>query len=255
MISMAQPSDSIFGPILRKRRSVDLNRLTGILTVVTLIGLVGFLGFVAGGVGTVMNLPPVSDFMRKTTMATTAAYKTGAGIQTNQSWYPERLPLPESGNPIVTHDPAAAWPGLNLVIGAREESASLITMEGALVHKWSIRFMDAWDNTPRIPEFGDHERDYWPDKMYWRRVHLYPNGDLLVAYETPYRTPHGAGLVKIDRDSRIVWKLSENAQHEPVSLDTGRILTYDNQGSGGTVGFEPTGSAFPNHDIRTGYIA
>jgi len=206
-----------------KQRSVDFDRLTGILTVVVLIGLVGFLGFVAGGVGTVMNVPPVSDFMHRTTMAIVSAYRTGAGLKVDEFWYPERLPLPPSGNPIVTNDPDAAWQGLNLVVSADEEGARLITMAGEPVHEWSLRFLDAWDAPPQIPEFGDKERQYWADKMYWRRVHLYPNGDLLVVFETPYRTPYGAGLVKIDRNSRIIWKLSENAHHDTAVAPDGTI--------------------------------
>lgn len=218
----------LHGPASRSktpsRRSVDAERLMGIVTVVILIGLVGFLGFVAGGVGTVMKIPPVSTFMRQTTMAIVSAYRAGTGLTVDEFWYPERLPLPPSGSPIVRHDPAAAWHGLNLVVSSHEESASLITMEGKLVHKWSLRFVDAWDAPPQIPEFGDADREYWSDKMYWRRVHLYPNGDLLVVFETPYRTPYGAGLVKIDRDSKIIWKLPANAHHDTAVAPDGRIF-------------------------------
>ena len=220
---MAQPPDSAPRPKNQQRRLIDFNRVMGIFTIIVLIGLVGFLAFVAGGVGTVMNIPPVSDFMRKATLAIASAYRTNISGPVDEFWYPERLPLPQSGNPIVVHDRAGAWPGLNLVIGTQEESASLITMDGEPVHKWSLRFMDAWDDPPQIPEFGNHERDYWSDKMYWRRVNLYPNGDLLVVYESPYRTPYGAGLVKIDRDSRIIWKLSENAHHDTAVSPDGQV--------------------------------
>jgi len=207
-----------------KQRSVDPERLMKILTVVILIGLTGFLGFVVGGIGTVMNVPPVSNFMRKATMAIVSAYRTSVAAQSVKFWYPERLPLQQTDNPVVIYDPQAAWQGLNLVVSTHEEGASLITMDGKLVHKWSLRFVDAWNAPPQIPEFGDAGPEYWIGKTYWRRVHLYPNGDLLVVFETPYRTPYGAGLVKIDRNSKIIWKLPENAHHDVEVAPDGRIF-------------------------------
>lgn len=241
---MTKPPPPKLPEAVKGKRTFDPSRVMGALTVAVLIGLVCFLAFVVGGVGTVMNVPPVSEFMRKTTMAIVAAYRTGTGKElADQFWYAERLPFPEDGSPIAKYDPARAWRGLNLVISTHEESASLISMEGELVHKWSLRFIDAWDNPPQIPEFGDFEREYWADKMYWRRAHLYPNGDLLVVYETPYRTPYGAGLVKIDRDSRIIWKLSENAHHDTAVSPDGTVyaLTHRiNQAGYPTVsGLEP----------------
>lgn len=188
------------------------------------IVLVAFLAFVAGGITTFMRVQPVADFVQRTSMVGIYLYKT---IFENQEfdpfWYPEHLPAAADGAPIVRHDPDRAWQGLNLVVSNRAQGARLIGMDGEIVHEWSKLYTDIWDNPPQSPSIDADDPENWKDKIYWRRAHLFPNGDLLVVFETPHLTPYGLGLAKIDKDSNVVWKLDANVHHDTAIGSAGEI--------------------------------
>ncbi len=60
-------------------------------------------------------------------------------------------------------------------------------------------------------------------RIQWHGVHLFPDGGLLLNFEG-FLFPFGGGLVKLDRDSRVVWKVARNTHHDvDVAADgTGR---------------------------------
>lgn len=103
---------------------------------------------------------------------------------------------------VTIHDPALAFDGLNLVVAANEPAASLVTMEGATVHVWQHEFRSIWpDYEPPPNQPAATGQDFW------RRVFLYPNGDLLAIHS-------GIGLIKLDRDSNLLWSYSAACHHE-----------------------------------------
>lgn len=118
-----------------------------------------------------------------------------------------------SGSGVTIHDAAAVYDGLTLYTSAHIQKAFLITMEGRVVHEWGLPFSAVWERPEHIPHPV-------PDELVvWRKLHLFPNGDLLVLYEAPGRFPYGYGLVKIDKDSELLWTYSEMAHHD---LDVGK---------------------------------
>ncbi len=200
------------------------NRITEILKLTVFVLAIAFLAFVAGGVTTFLNWPPAEAFMQRTAMAALYIYKSSVEEEDlDPFWHPSHLPGPDGDNPVVRHDAAAAWQGFNLFVHTGMQGATLIDMDGNVVHEWRRRFDEAWQAPPHIRSFADEERSYWADKVYWRRVHLYPNGDLLVLFESPYRTPYGFGLAKLDKDSNVLWTLSENAHHDTAIGPDGEI--------------------------------
>src|SRR5690606_20439311 len=63
-----------------------------------------------------------------------------------------------------------------------------------------------------------------PDShVYFRKAMAYPNGDLLVVYEGAGDTPYGYGVVKLNRDSEVIWSYLENAHHDIDIGPDGRI--------------------------------
>lgn len=196
------------------------------LKLVVFFGLTGFLAFVAGGVSTVMKAPVVDDFMQSVSMGLFYLYESNFNPTTfDYFWYPSHLPGPEDGNPVMLNDKALSSAGYNLVVGTNEQAATLIDMDGNVVHKWARRFDEIWDVAPQLAAYKDHDKSYWADKIYWRRTHLFPNGDILVVFETPYHTPYGIGLAKLDKDSNVIWKLDANPHHDIAVDPTGRIYT------------------------------
>jgi hypothetical protein len=204
---------------------------------------IAFLAFVAGGVATFVKWPPVEVFMQRTAMVALYLYKSNVDEEVlDPFWHEAHLPGPDSTNSVIRHD-AEAWQGLNLFVHTGVQGATLVDMDGQVVHEWRLRFGEAWDTAPQVKSYAEEDRAYWADKIYWRRVHLYPNGDLLVIFESPYRTPYGFGLAKLDKYSNVLWKLSENAHHDTAIGPDGEIYvltqTINERGYRGLAGINP----------------
>ena len=81
-------------------------------------------------------------------------------------------------------------------------------MQGNELHRWHANHEEVW------PEMGfDSESEKW---HYWRRVHLLEDGGLLAIFE-------GVGLVRLDRDSRVLWAHREGEHHDLCVDSRGRI--------------------------------
>lgn len=112
-----------------------------------------------------------------------------------------------AGNGVAVRDAARTCAGWNLYHCGHAPEAVLMDIGGNVLQRWRMPFSEAFpdDRTP-----AHYTKDFW------RRVHLYPNGDLLAIFE-------GRGLIKLDRDSRLVWAQANKAHHQAVISDTGEI--------------------------------
>jgi hypothetical protein len=112
--------------------------------------------------------------------------------------------------------PELAEPGLNLCVDGASPSASLLDMQGNLLHTWSLE-LAAVLGQKRIDRTLEREGAL-PDKYgYWRRVHPFANGDLLAIFVDE-------ALVKLDKDSNLLWSW-KGAPHHDLDVDeaSGRI--------------------------------
>jgi hypothetical protein len=107
---------------------------------------------------------------------------------------------------VVRHDAARAFGGVNLYTPAHEATSRLIDMQGRVLHEWSYDFWDVWPDYPKRNKFS----------TFWRRTHLFENGDLLAIYE-------GLGLIKLDKDSNLLWSSPVRAHHDLVVTPDGTI--------------------------------
>jgi len=138
---------------------------------------------------------------------------------TTNLWQPART----DRRGVTVADTGAALPGYTLYSSAHTQSAVLIDLAGRKVHEWAMPYSAIWDESaaPRNPV---------PDeRTYFRKVHLYPNGDLLAIYDGIGDTPHGYGLVKLDRDSRVLWKYLERVHHDLSVAPDGRIFVLTHE--------------------------
>lgn len=115
---------------------------------------------------------------------------------------------------VTVLDLERAQPGVNLYVSGHRPEASLIDLEGRELHRWRARPVDTWDPGLRPSEAERKQSKNWD---FWRRVHLLEDGSLLAIYE-------GAGLVKVDRDSRPVWAFWGGCHHDLEVLEDGTIL-------------------------------
>ncbi len=95
-----------------------------------------------------------------------------------------RGPAPQEAG-VLRHDVSAARPGPTLFTYAEGPEATLIGMDGGILHTWSRAGPDAW-----------------------ARAHLFEDGGLLVITSDPYQ------LIRLDRDSELVWLLDIKAHHD-----------------------------------------
>jgi hypothetical protein len=103
--------------------------------------------------------------------------------------------------------------GLNLITSGHGQEALLLDMEGRILHRWAYDFADAYPDyvEPRgRPGINVISRDFW------RRCYLYPNGDLLAIYD-------GFGMIKLDRDSHLIWAVRYGCHHDMCVAPDGLI--------------------------------
>jgi hypothetical protein len=135
--------------------------------------------------------------------------------------------------PFLTSDQAAAARKEGITVDKEEKTsdgftlytrtdgarATLIDMRGTVVHHWELPFSRAWPHAP-------HVKDPLPDdQIHWFRCHLYANGDLLAIYHADGDTPYGYGLVKLDKDSKLLWVYAKNVHHDLDVGEDGTIYT------------------------------
>ena len=108
---------------------------------------------------------------------------------------------------VTLHDASKAWQGLNLYTSGHTPSAVLMDMDGEVMHSWGRTYAET---------FPDFTRRANGNLLFWRRVHLLPNGDLLAIFE-------GDALVKLDRDSNVIWAQRNKAHHDLEVLENGDI--------------------------------
>ena len=56
----------------------------------------------------------------------------------------------------------------------------------------------------------------------WHGSYLYPDGSILLNFQDN-SFPYGSGLVKLDKDSKVVWKVERNTHHDVAVDDDGII--------------------------------
>lgn len=119
---------------------------------------------------------------------------------------------------VVEYDEARCFNGYTLYGTGHGSSAHLIDMEGAEVHRWEISYQNMWSDAP-------HVDPSLPNRfVIIRRAITFPNGDLLAQFETPAASPAGIGLAKLDRESRVLWRVDINAHHDMDVDDEGGIF-------------------------------
>lgn len=194
-----------------------VNRVYFALFLVSIV----FLSFVAGSV-IVLNKSFPYGYLYD-------AYRAGLALFEKETEYPSplatnlwaRARTQDKG--VVIYDPARAYNGLTLYTSGHEQTAYLIAMDGTVVHQWHLPFSAVWDETAAV-------KTPRPDPyVFIENAYVYPNGDLLALYIGLGDTPWGYGLVKMDKDSKVIWKYLQQTHHDFDVAANGEItvLTHE----------------------------
>src|SRR3546814_7908253 len=77
-----------------------------------------------------------------------------------------------------------------------------------LLHRWQLSFSAVWNETSPVKE-------PMPDNFfYWRKARLLPDGGLLAIFVVTGDTPWGYGMVKLDKDSNVIWSYLGQTHHD-----------------------------------------
>lgn len=122
---------------------------------------------------------------------------------------------PASGEGGVTYrDMEEAFEGYNFYTSGHGPEAFLLDMDGAVLHRWEKGFLDVW------PDYEGPVQD--PGGQVWRRAHVFPNGDLMAIYDY-------LGMIKLDRDSRLIWSRAGGNHHDLDVADDGLIYVLEHE--------------------------
>lgn len=111
---------------------------------------------------------------------------------------------------VTVYDRSRAWDGLNFCVSGDGPGALLMDMEGNVMHEWRYGFRDVWPDRPVDTAGPEHEMGYW---FY---AHLMDNGDVLAIFSY-------LGIIKVDRHSNLLWKVSGGFHHDLHVTEDGRI--------------------------------
>jgi hypothetical protein len=162
------------------------------------------------------------------------AYKAGEALidqQTNYrhpyfSRFYQKARTDQRG--VTIYDPTRTQEGFTLYSSGHDQRAFLISMNGDVLHEWDLPFSKIWNDSSPVKSPMDD------DHIYYRRVYLYPNGDLLTIYIASGDTPWGYGAARMTKDSEVVWSYLGQAHHDfDVGAD-GKVYLLTHE-----IGLEP----------------
>jgi hypothetical protein len=108
---------------------------------------------------------------------------------------------------VLRYDRQLTQNGTNLFTSCHSPHAALIDLKGNLLHQWEVDLEKIWPNIDIL-------------KPCFEMIHLYPNGDLLGVVEHH-------GLIKIDKDSNLLWDYKCNCHHDLDVAADGTIYALD----------------------------
>jgi hypothetical protein len=114
---------------------------------------------------------------------------------------------------VTVHDAHRTLGGVNLYCSGHEPAAYLMDMDGTVLHRWALDYAEVPNPVPNPHRWFSGS---------WRRVRLLDDGSLLAIYEN-------LGLVKLDRDSRIVWWFAGHAHHDLDLMPDGSVVVLTRQ--------------------------
>ncbi|CAN7513258.1 arylsulfotransferase family protein [Mesorhizobium caraganae] len=109
---------------------------------------------------------------------------------------------------VTLYDPSASFNAPSLYTSGHAPEAFLIDMNGKVLHQWRYEYDRALPGHlgPSTPSGTQH----------WRFASVMPNGDLLAIFE-------GQGLIRLDRESKLLWSLPIGAHHRLAIAANGDI--------------------------------
>lgn len=121
---------------------------------------------------------------------------------------------PGGGTGVVRNDGDRVFGALNFYTSGHAPEAILMDNAGAVLHRWSKPFKELW---PDYPIGKNHN-----SRHCWRRAKLLPNGEVIAIFG-------GLGMVKLDKDSDVLWAHPNRAHHDLDIAPDGTVYVLTRQ--------------------------
>ncbi|MGH8160877.1 MAG: arylsulfotransferase family protein [Gammaproteobacteria bacterium] len=161
--------------------------------------------FIGGGI-VVLNEVFPTRFLYQANLAGHSLFKQKTKYSKFRTDLWEKARTKEKG--VVVYDQGKAYSGYTLYSSADRQSVYLIDMHGRVVHTWHMDYSSFWDKHAAV------KHPVPATNMFITKAYLYPNGDLLAVYVGVGNTPWGAGMVKMDGQSKLIWKYMAYTHHD-----------------------------------------
>ena len=110
---------------------------------------------------------------------------------------------------VVVHQQDKSYEGLNFYNSGHDAEAKLVDMQGRELHRWRTNFHEVWPEHSALAGA--------PGTHHFRRAKVFENGDVLAIFE-------GKGILRLDRDSRVLWAKANRAHHDVDFLPNGDLV-------------------------------
>ncbi|OGL41344.1 MAG: hypothetical protein A2161_20280 [Candidatus Schekmanbacteria bacterium RBG_13_48_7] len=115
-------------------------------------------------------------------------------------------PVPHDRD-VIVYDENRAFKGLNFIVSGHEPGAVLTDMSGKILNEWHLGLQPIWKDI-----YDWYESIKWdPSYTYWSSAFLFENGDVLAIFD-------GIGLIKLDKNSNLIWA-NQNGAHHDLFID------------------------------------
>ena len=177
-----------------------------------------FLSYLLGAAVMFFELP-TADFLSKAFL--------GARAWNERRQLPRQM-SEQPGTAGLIDKPEKTFDGFTLYARATMDAPScqafLMDMRCEVVHTWAISYSHVWPNPIHLK--GRSVKDAL---VAFYGCYLYPNGDLLVVFHGLEQLTNGYGLVKLDKDSGVVWKYAANIHHDVDVGEDGTIYAIEHE--------------------------
>lgn len=137
---------------------------------------------------------------------TDSNYKHYAKIRPEKFIHPAQY----DGKGVTIYNPQKALDGYTLITSMWQDTSGLklFDMDGTEVHSWLVSFNEIFPETDSI----EYQISDWDVDVHGSEI--YPNGDIVFNF-------NGRGLVKIDKNSNVIWKLQDDYHHSVFKDEDG----------------------------------
>lgn len=168
-------------------------------TTLILCILVFFLGMVYGVIALTVKLFPHNYLNNISIVADSLSGAMNIDKYNNMVRWTK--PAPEKSGMVLKN--VESMDGHYLVyMTTNDTTVHMIDGNGDVVHEWTMSANEIWPEQEQIIALKKLD-DYY---FYARDFYVYDNGDIIVMLSAAGVTPWGMGIVKLDKDSNLIWK-------------------------------------------------